>query len=353
MKLLSSLWVLTVALLCFSTLASGKKQQVKPSITILTQNVFVGADLQSLRWTKGFSNKLKRIDYLFQQVSKTDFTTRARALAKEIKRINPHIICLQEVAVWRVGKGLLPRYAKDKRYVYDFLAILQKVLAQARLPYKVAIQEKNESIVAPSIRHKVISLTDYNVILVKKQIAILSTKSGHFRRQRVIGPKYFSYKLKKGWVSALVQINNKSYHIVNCHLDLLWKIKNAQIKELFSLLSKLRGKGFKKAKTLLAGDFNTNPSYNRYFKRLVKRSKMYDLASRLRQNYAKTCCRRPKSLRNKYSRLRARVDLLLATKTLKPLRVGRIGVSLSSRGLYKKKYRLWISDHAGVWGSFQ
>ena len=349
MKLIKILFIIVIIACCFCSPwdSNGQNTGNHSKITVLTQNLFVGANIRSLGRVKGFSNKIKQVDNLFKHVTNSDFKARAEALAREIKRISPDVICLQEVATWSAGRGVLPFYPNDNEYAINFLTILENELEDAGLNYTIAVKKENESIIVPSKKYKFISLTDYNVILTKDEIKILNTDGGHFKKQRIVGLGLLTFKFKKGWVSALIEKNGNKYNIINCHLDLVTKIKYKQIEEIFSICSK------SKVPTILGGDFNMNPISSGFFRRHVRNATMYDLALRLNRHSNNTCCRWPKNLRNPHGNLTSRIDLIFATKNLRPLKAGRVGITLSSRGFSKKKYRLWISDHAGTWGSFK
>lgn len=99
---------------------------------------------------------------VFHQFLATDFSKRARAIARQIILKEPDIIGLQEAALWE----LIPPYSQ--RVVYDFVYILLNELKDRGLPYKVAAQNKNSEAVLSSSLWNFIRLIDRDVILLRE-----------------------------------------------------------------------------------------------------------------------------------------------------------------------------------------
>src|SRR6267154_517794 len=82
-------------------LSEGRVSAVSTSVAVMTQNLYVGADvdaviqaLQSPDPTVG----LGALIFAIQTVGKTDYPARAAAIADEIARARPHAVGLQEVS---------------------------------------------------------------------------------------------------------------------------------------------------------------------------------------------------------------------------------------------------------------
>ncbi|WLR43897.1 hypothetical protein LC087_07205 [Bacillus carboniphilus] len=92
------------------------------NLNFLTWNLYLGANIVPLFFPPPTKEELPKItEEVYRQFSATNFPVRARAIAKQIKEINPDIIGLQEVAIWTLSP---PQGTKASKVVTDFLNIL-------------------------------------------------------------------------------------------------------------------------------------------------------------------------------------------------------------------------------------
>ena len=84
-------------------------------ITVMSRNIYLGADVGvALELIPNFP---KAAQFMWDQVKKTDFATRAPKLARESAQDRPEIIGVQEATIWYCKKDLL----SDKVEVFNFL----------------------------------------------------------------------------------------------------------------------------------------------------------------------------------------------------------------------------------------
>lgn len=84
-------------------------------ITVMSRNLYLGADVGvALDLIPNFP---KAAQFMWDQVKKTDFATRAPKLARESAQDRPEIIGVQEATIWYCKKDLL----SDKVEVFNFL----------------------------------------------------------------------------------------------------------------------------------------------------------------------------------------------------------------------------------------
>ena len=84
-------------------------------ITVMSRNIYLGADVGvALELIPNFP---KAAQFMWDQVKRTDFATRAPKLARESAQDRPEIIGVQEATIWYCKKDLF----SDKVEVFDFL----------------------------------------------------------------------------------------------------------------------------------------------------------------------------------------------------------------------------------------
>jgi hypothetical protein len=107
--------------------AAAQKRGKATNVRVLTRNIFLGADLGPAVQADSARQFVRANGAILREVDQTNFPLRARALAAELRALRPHIVGLQEVALWRTAPpSLEPVFegpsATDVRY--DFLRIL-------------------------------------------------------------------------------------------------------------------------------------------------------------------------------------------------------------------------------------
>src|SRR6266540_207975 len=83
-------------------LASQRTPSPPREISVMTQNLYLGTNLQPLFGLQGEDLILAAAD-AYDEVVQNDFPARAEAIAREIAADSPALVSLQEVALWQTG----------------------------------------------------------------------------------------------------------------------------------------------------------------------------------------------------------------------------------------------------------
>lgn len=168
--------IVTITILVFLSAALASAAPPKPSkpargnarpVKVMTRNLYFGADLTPLVGATSIPDLAVKAAQVFGIVQATDFPARAKALAFEIEKADPHLIGLQEVALWRTGApGVLDGpVTPATNVVYDFLTSLQSELASRGMQYSVVTAQAEFDAEVPSALGYDIRLTLRDVIL--------------------------------------------------------------------------------------------------------------------------------------------------------------------------------------------
>lgn len=207
-------------------------------LKVLSQNIYVGADVDAIIEALGTPDPLDDIAVLQQQIGilqETSFPTRANALADLLARERPEIVGLSEVSVINIdltGLGL------PVVYQVDFQAEIERAIAEHHLPYRVAARVRNfEASPVPGI-----SLVDYTLTLVDRH----RVKVGHDVMARLfsnnLGPVAPGVSLAYGFVTLPVTVAGERYVVATTHLQAdiggvnLSLLRAAQMQELLAVI---------------------------------------------------------------------------------------------------------------------
>src|SRR6266566_494961 len=144
-------------------------------VTVMTQNLYVGADVDLVIRALGTpdpGDDFPALQLAIETVAKTDFPARAQAIAAEIARRLPDAVGLQEVS--RINIDLRPLgapFVVDQ----DFLALIQAALADRGLNYRVAATSDNINV---SLVGGLVRLVDHDALLVNADRVHVNAASG-------------------------------------------------------------------------------------------------------------------------------------------------------------------------------
>ena len=118
------------------TLTGVGAAQASDDVTVMTRNVFLGADLGPALRATGGQEFVTAVGEIVRQVEATNFTKRAKGLAEEVQQRKPDLIGLQEVALWRKGKvnlnAVYNQQPSATKVHQDFLKILLKEINKGK-----------------------------------------------------------------------------------------------------------------------------------------------------------------------------------------------------------------------------
>ena len=341
--------------------AQGKRDGGPATLRVMTRNIYFGTDLAPVFEVVNPQDLPGVVAEVFALVEATNFPERAKALAKEIATFNPHLVGLQEVALWRSqvpadslsNPGAQPN---AQTVEYDFLAILLEELARRGKSYEAVSIVQNSDAEAPRIGPtglEDIRFTDRDVILARtdlpaKRFTVTDTRSDTFDAtftldSDVLGP----IPIPRGWTAVDAKLDGRAVRVVNTHLDPFDPaIQVAQGAEL------LAGPLNTVLPVVLVGDLNAAaessgpvpPEHDTPTYANILAAGFVDAAAgRKGKKPGLTCCQ-DADLANKTSGLTDRIDFVLTRGGFKAAAVKAVG---DKRG-DKTPSGLWPSDHAGV-----
>jgi endonuclease/exonuclease/phosphatase family metal-dependent hydrolase len=249
--LLAAALIATAALGAAAPADAGKRPRTS-DVTVMTRNLFLGADLIPLAVAEPGAEFEAAGGRLLDQILATDPDARMKVVAREIARAKPHIVGLQEVTLWRTGPKGDPAPATDVRV--DYLATLRRELAAAGASYRVVADQRTLSIEGPTDRGVDLRFTDGNVILARKGVKISRARSKDFDDQLVIPTKALGdVPVNRSFNQLDAVVRGARFHVVNAHLEAYsTDFRLRQARELVA-------GPLKPKRTVLIGDLNSGP----------------------------------------------------------------------------------------------
>ena len=237
---------------------------------VMTRNLYLGADLTpvNIAAAQFQANAITLNEFMNvvadtrRFIEKTDFETRAAAIAREIDDHDPYLIGLQEVALYREGPIGNPALETD--VVESFEDELMAALADRGLNYRIAARQQEADIPnAPTsfaddgtVYFKDTRLTMNDLILARTdlppgRVSVSNPMSGNYTAAipGPLGP------FLRGWTSVDVSIARKpALRFVNTHLEAFSDaVRTAQANELVA------GPLQTTKPVILVGDLNSDP----------------------------------------------------------------------------------------------
>jgi len=319
-----------------------------PRLTVLTRNLYVGADVDAVIGALASpdpGDDLPALQAAIGTLQRTDFPTRARAIAGEIARTRPDVIGLQEVSEIHVD---LTTVGMPVTIDLDFLAILQAELAARRLPYVVAAKVRNtDAAPVPFIR-----LVDFDVLLVNAERVTVDPGPLATNFAFNIGAVAPGVSIKRGYIMAGITTGGSAYTVVTTHLESgsdpqLAQLRAAQAMELVAVIGASR-------RVVLLGDLNDVPGSA--MTQVLAGAGLRDAWAVMRPNRAGlTCCNLP-DLSNPQHTFTQRIDYVWERGLELPN--GELAGDIQLLGqepgdrIAGPAGLIWPSDHAGVAAGF-
>jgi endonuclease/exonuclease/phosphatase family metal-dependent hydrolase len=307
-------------------------------IVVMTQNMYVGADVDAVigaLLSPSPDDDLPALQAAIATLQRTDFPSRAAALAEEIERYRPHVVGLQEISVIRIGALEL-----------QFLPVLLQAIQARGLTYQVAAQVQNiDATPATGVQ-----LIDYDVLLVDtERVTVNSSIEENFAQN--VGPITPTVSLLRGYVGANVTIGGEDYTIVSTHPEPNFEglpvnfplLRAAQIGEIVAALGGT-------APAIVMGDLNDHPGSPMY--QVLTGAGFTDVWAEFRPGVVGFTCCHETDLSDQRPQFDERIDYVFVRGFEHGNRaaLGQVipfGVQPSDRtdGPLGK---IWISDHAGL-----
>lgn len=334
--------------------AKGKK--VGPDLTVMTRNLYLGADLFPIIGAATVSPE-EAHEAAFGTwgiVQSTDFPARAERLADEIASAGPDIVGLQEVTTYRSDPTPDGPVEPATILEYDFMSTLLAELAERNAPYVVAVTQTNtdfeirldsnpadnDQTLTEDIRY-----TDADAILVRSGLQIQSTDAALYQARVSAATTIGTLSILRGWTSVELKVSGKRVRVVNTHLEvgggnpIFPAVQQLQADEL------LGGPLNTSLPTILLGDLNSpadgsgTPTYPK-----VLGAGFGDVWSSTHPGDPGFTCCHNETLTNPTSEHDERIDFVL---TKGPW--GHFGADITGEDPADKTAGgLWPADHSGL-----
>ena len=322
-----------------------------PILSVMTQNLYTGIDVMPM--VNSTASDLPSVAAaVYQQVIATDFTARVEVIAEAMARHSPHVLALQESALWcmRTPSSLSDgggwRAATEPKWNYT--ALLIDALWQRGVHYREAGRMVSANTQAPVRVDGTLTdlrFIDHTTMLVREDNAfrVVGVSAERFAAHMTVPITGDLVKRYRGYVAIDALLSGEPVRIVDTHLEpLADSLQVAQSEEL------LAGPAAHDGRIVVAGDFNSSadgqgtPTYGK-----MRAAGFGDVWASVGQGEGFTCCQ-DTGLANAESALSDRRDFVFFRGGLKPLSADLI----LDNGAARTTAGIWASDHAGLVGRF-
>ena len=319
-------------------------------LTVMTYNVYVGADMLPLLGITNLVEVPKAVAGLYDTVVASDFAGRAAGIASTIKVHQPHLIGLQEISLIRTQTpgDRLTGGAPAEEVVLDFLEILMAALQVEGLNYRVAAKVENFDVEMPMsatgslLAYDDVRLTDYDVILARDDVAVSRPTQMNYTAMLTVEELFIS--APRGYVAVDATVGGVTYRVINTHLEALEEssvMATVRVAQAEELVASLRDETLP---IILLGDFNTAAPDGAAYKILLDAGYI-DVWQMDSEGTGNTCCQ-PELLQNETSGLYVRIDQIFVRNMELPASV--MTHTVGDTSVERLASGLWPSDHAGV-----
>jgi hypothetical protein len=335
----------------FSALLSMGGAAPQNSLTVMTWNLYVGADTAPILASASMNELAARADAAWKTMESTRFEERVVAIADQIAAHRPHLIGLQEVSLLRVqspGDRMEGGMEPATTVVYDYEKTLMSELASRGLDYRVVSRVQNADVEVPRANETRddVRLTDHDLILARADVDAEPAQQGNYQVALTLPFPDGKSNLTVNRGYTMVNVNHLGQNalFVSSHLEIsaLEPVQTLQAKELMTILEN------RSEPILLVGDFNSRPEGGASYQ-LITQAGFRDVWNdRIgSQDLGLTCCQAA-DLSNKDSDLGERIDLVLTKNTSSWLAQDVLAWVVGNKPEDQTPGGLWPSDHAGV-----
>lgn len=342
---------------------SGGGRAGSGTVTVVSQNLYVGADIVSLLSAAPEDVPFAVAD-LYGQILASDFSARVAAMAAEMAGEAPDLIGLQEVSLFRTqtpGDVLAGNPIAAVETALDFLPIFLDALRAQGLEYRAVSVSPNLDVEVPMFDPgsptliSDIRLTDFDVVLAHLGVRTENPVSANYAVNLSADLAGAPIVFLRGFSAVDATVNGRRIRFINTHLEpadplpgtFIPDFQIAQISEL------LAGHADTRLPTVLVGDFSSDPTGDpSSASRLTRDAGFVDVWKiGRRRGDGVTCCQAP-DLANEVSQLDRRVDIIWYRDGFTRRR-GRFRGSARARVIGagqadRTATGLWPADHAGV-----
>jgi endonuclease/exonuclease/phosphatase family metal-dependent hydrolase len=245
---------LVLTLLPGAASAAGKGKKVGHTLTAMSRNIYLGADLSPALEATTVDSAIDAGGQIVNQVHATKFpSVRAALLAGEIRKVRPDVLGIQEGAWWRMATpaSLTPAISGHPvasqtdplggDFLSDLLSQVNKGNGKGKKSASAAKKKKSGA-----VRYRIaasndefdfelpvnngsggLAAADHNerltmrdAIFVKKGVKVSNVTSGHYNvLLQVKLANALPVNVTRGWVAADVKVHGRTFHVVDTHLE--------------------------------------------------------------------------------------------------------------------------------------
>lgn len=343
-------WIVMILLLALfsfgSAVLADDEDQGKVTLRVMTQNLFMGTDFPELLAAQTLPEFIQAVTTTYQNVLATRPAERMAAVAREIARLKPDLVGLQEATILRTGNA-----PPATNVEFDMLKILLDELDELKQHYVAVGIFPGLDAEAPSSLGFEVRFTVQDVMLVRTDRRAHAFRLSNLQVQpyltqltvpTAIGP----ITNPAGWISVDVQGRGWKFRFVTTHLAIAPNfdptIALAQAQELRDTA------GNTHLPVVFVGDFNStasdrnNPTFETY-QSFIDAGFVDTWNQTHHVDPGFTCCQSP-HVSNANSSLSHRIDLIFARGGIDSVSARLVGDKQADR----TPFGLWPSDHAGV-----
>jgi endonuclease/exonuclease/phosphatase family metal-dependent hydrolase len=324
----------------------------KGNLRVMTYNVYEGADLTPAFSATNPTDFALAVGGIIANVQATNPPARAVAVARQIGKVKPTLISLQEVTEWKTCPATpdLTGCSSPPTVLYNILNLVKDALQGQGLSYKEVARVTTNELSAPAITNSgklIVFYTQRSAILARMDIGpgvlqFSNIQSDLFTHAFTVTTAVGPIAVHRAWISVDMKFHNRSFRFVDTQLEAFDPSVNYEQGEEI-----LSGPAHTSKPVIIAMDSNSkanppaNPFTPTYTNFLVHG---FTDAWTQTQGYVPgpTCCQ-SSTLTNPVSTVSNRIDLILVRGDFNPKTVELFGGQASDR-----TSGLWPSDHLGV-----
>ena len=256
---------LGVAMLVAGTeTTSAAKGRNSRRVVVMSRNLYLGTDIGPAVFAivNNPQSVPQVMGQLFSEVHQTDIEQRAEALADEIAEARPHVIGVQEAAVWRTQfpsdeLGADPVAAETVEF--DFLESVRRKLRKRGLRYRTVVTATGVDVEFPMLRSEIgledVRLTVRDAILVRHGVRVRKRQASNYESAILLPFASGTLPLLRQWVAVDVLIRGRRVRFISTHLeDDVEFIQTFQARELLAWPADFDGP------VVIMGDLNSDPA---------------------------------------------------------------------------------------------
>jgi endonuclease/exonuclease/phosphatase family metal-dependent hydrolase len=320
---------------------TAKRVPRRTTVTVMTRNLYLGANLDPILQAKSFGDALAAVSTRWQLVQANDFRVRAAAIARELQAARPDVVGFEELVLYRTQTPSDFLQTRAQTVVLDYKRELERALRARKLGYRFVGVDTNTDAELPSGSPATmdIRLTVRNGLLVKNGVRVRNLRVGTFKTVDPVIPGLVT--ATRGWVSADATVGGRTFRVIVTHLESFKpaSVPEAQSEELIA------GPARTRLPVIVLGDLNSRPdgSTTKSYANFVAAGFRDAWAQAYPGSAGLTCCH-GEDLRELGAPFYERIDYVLTRGGFRALRGRVTGEAASSR-----LGGLWPSDHGGLW----